>query len=455
MGTEEGLSRQLPSGTVSNDDHRGRPRRQLRGESLRRSLRSALGGGDRRPVAHPLRCRRSAAARCGTSSAADGLVEAALVRRSPKTPPGASSSPMARASPIAMASASRRWATTPGSTPRASDRSAQTANGTLWAGGYARLARLVSEPGSGPPRFLSYGAASGLADLLVLTIADDRQGRLLLGTNHGVLSLRSRRRATGSVRCMRASTAPRARSRARSRTAAPSRATSRDAPGSASRADVTGFPGRSRFTPGAGGLRRSSSSAWRRAVASSSALHSPACELADEPQLGRRADRAAARGLQPPRRGARADLQWRRAGAVPVPARRLRERLVRATARGVPRLHQPGPGPVSSAGARRARQRHLERAGRARSRGLARLVPAATGHAARRPGADRRRSSRRPPSARGVSGRAIARWRGTSPNAPTTSRATRARSRSTPMRSTAPTSGSGSPTAIAASSWPR
>lgn len=65
---------------------------------------------------------------------------------------------------------------------------AQTTNGTLWAGGYARLARLVSEPGSGPPRFVSYGAASGLADLLVLTIADDREGRLLLGTNHGVLS---------------------------------------------------------------------------------------------------------------------------------------------------------------------------------------------------------------------------------------------------------------------------
>ncbi len=64
---------------------------------------------------------------------------------------------------------------------------AQTADGTLWAGGYARLARLISAPGSGSPRFVTYGAASGLADLLVLTIADDREGRLLLGTNHGVL----------------------------------------------------------------------------------------------------------------------------------------------------------------------------------------------------------------------------------------------------------------------------
>jgi len=63
----------------------------------------------------------------------------------------------------------------------------QTADGTLWAGGYSRLARLVSEPGTGLPRFVGYGAASGLADDLVLTIADDRQGRLLLGTNRGVL----------------------------------------------------------------------------------------------------------------------------------------------------------------------------------------------------------------------------------------------------------------------------
>ena len=64
---------------------------------------------------------------------------------------------------------------------------AQTESGTLWAGGYARLARLVSEPGSGPPRFVTYGAASGLSDVLVLTISDDRKGKLLLGTNHGVL----------------------------------------------------------------------------------------------------------------------------------------------------------------------------------------------------------------------------------------------------------------------------
>ena len=62
-----------------------------------------------------------------------------------------------------------------------------TADGTLWAGGYARLARLVSAPGTGPPRFLSYGAESGLADHLVLTISDDHHGHLLLGTNRGVI----------------------------------------------------------------------------------------------------------------------------------------------------------------------------------------------------------------------------------------------------------------------------
>lgn len=64
----------------------------------------------------------------------------------------------------------------------------RTTDGTLWVGGYARLARLASEPGTGPPRFVAYSAASGLADVLVLTISDDGQGKLLLGTNHGVLS---------------------------------------------------------------------------------------------------------------------------------------------------------------------------------------------------------------------------------------------------------------------------
>ena len=64
----------------------------------------------------------------------------------------------------------------------------RTSDGTLWVGGYARLAKLVSEPGEGSPRFVPYGPASGLADALVLTISDDGQGRLLLGTNHGVLS---------------------------------------------------------------------------------------------------------------------------------------------------------------------------------------------------------------------------------------------------------------------------
>lgn len=63
----------------------------------------------------------------------------------------------------------------------------QTSDGTLWAGGYAQVARLVSGPGTGSPRFVSYGAGSGLADALVLTIADNPQGRLLLGTNRGVL----------------------------------------------------------------------------------------------------------------------------------------------------------------------------------------------------------------------------------------------------------------------------
>ncbi len=72
--------------------------------------------------------------------------------------------------------------------PRSVRSLGQTSDGTLWAGGYARVARLVSAPGSGSPRFVSYGAASGLADDLVLTIADDGQGHLLLGTNRGVLS---------------------------------------------------------------------------------------------------------------------------------------------------------------------------------------------------------------------------------------------------------------------------
>jgi signal transduction histidine kinase/ligand-binding sensor domain-containing protein len=63
----------------------------------------------------------------------------------------------------------------------------RTADGTFWVGGYARLARLASEPASGPPRFVSHGVASGLADHLVLTISDDRHGHLLLGTNRGVL----------------------------------------------------------------------------------------------------------------------------------------------------------------------------------------------------------------------------------------------------------------------------
>ncbi len=62
----------------------------------------------------------------------------------------------------------------------------RTSDGTFWVGGYARLARLVSEPGNGAPRFVPFTAASGLGDALVLTIADDREGRLLLGTNHGV-----------------------------------------------------------------------------------------------------------------------------------------------------------------------------------------------------------------------------------------------------------------------------
>lgn len=64
----------------------------------------------------------------------------------------------------------------------------RTGDGAFWVGGYARLARLVSDPGKGAPRFVPYTVASGLGDALVLTIADDRRGRLLLGTNHGVLS---------------------------------------------------------------------------------------------------------------------------------------------------------------------------------------------------------------------------------------------------------------------------
>lgn len=58
-------------------------------------------------------------------------------------------------------------------------------DGALWVGGYGQLARLLD--GAGPPRFRVYRERSGLAGVLVLTIAEDGHGHLLLGTNRGVL----------------------------------------------------------------------------------------------------------------------------------------------------------------------------------------------------------------------------------------------------------------------------
>ena len=118
---------------------------------------------------------------------AEGLVTERTYDDRKRTPPGASSSPTARVSPISTASASGRSGRDSGLDTASVRSLGRTANGTLWAGGYARLARLVVRARRRGAAFRLLGEASGLADVLVLTIADDRQGRLLLGTNRGVL----------------------------------------------------------------------------------------------------------------------------------------------------------------------------------------------------------------------------------------------------------------------------
>jgi len=58
-------------------------------------------------------------------------------------------------------------------------------DGALLAGGYGHVSRVL--PGAGAPRFASWGAESGLASVLVLNALELDGGRLLLGTNRGVL----------------------------------------------------------------------------------------------------------------------------------------------------------------------------------------------------------------------------------------------------------------------------
>lgn len=58
-------------------------------------------------------------------------------------------------------------------------------DGTLLAGGFGHVSRVL--PGAGTPRFASWGAESGLAGVLVLNALELDGGRLLLGTNRGVL----------------------------------------------------------------------------------------------------------------------------------------------------------------------------------------------------------------------------------------------------------------------------
>jgi len=73
-------------------------------------------------------------------------------------------------------------------------------DGTLWLGGYGHVTRLLELRPGAPPRFVSYGAEAGLADVQVLTLGDDEHGHLLLGTNRGVLLFDPRaRQGKGSV----------------------------------------------------------------------------------------------------------------------------------------------------------------------------------------------------------------------------------------------------------------
>jgi signal transduction histidine kinase/ligand-binding sensor domain-containing protein len=60
-------------------------------------------------------------------------------------------------------------------------------DGSLLAGGFGHLSRVL--PGAGPPRFGTWGEAAGLGGVLVLNALELEGGRLLLGTNRGVLVL--------------------------------------------------------------------------------------------------------------------------------------------------------------------------------------------------------------------------------------------------------------------------
>ena len=62
-------------------------------------------------------------------------------------------------------------------------------DGRLWVGGQGQVARLLPGASATPPQFLALETRGALADVLVLTIAEDEHGHLVLGTNHGVLTL--------------------------------------------------------------------------------------------------------------------------------------------------------------------------------------------------------------------------------------------------------------------------
>jgi signal transduction histidine kinase/ligand-binding sensor domain-containing protein/DNA-binding response OmpR family regulator len=66
-------------------------------------------------------------------------------------------------------------------------------SGTLWVGGYGHVSRRVGFDQRGP-RFERLGVALGEEELLVLTLAEDEHGHLLLGTNRGVVLFKPRGR---------------------------------------------------------------------------------------------------------------------------------------------------------------------------------------------------------------------------------------------------------------------
>jgi signal transduction histidine kinase/ligand-binding sensor domain-containing protein/ActR/RegA family two-component response regulator len=61
--------------------------------------------------------------------------------------------------------------------------------GALWVGGQGQLARLLPDEEGGEPRFLRVGAGEMLAGYLILSIVENDAGQIVLGTNHGVLTL--------------------------------------------------------------------------------------------------------------------------------------------------------------------------------------------------------------------------------------------------------------------------